>query len=296
MTLISFHSFADELSKIAAPLDPEDWEGVHGQLMSTDWRKAPTSKQREAMQIGAKGRQGKERLYSMLSAPEHNAASDQLGGEPKGWESASTAPSMVAPLVGTGLGALAGAGVGSLLGDPLKGALVGGGLGAAGGMGYGVHQAVKKDKELDAAQAAKYVKSRRAHDQGVESHLKGQLGAQGYSAQGRYPSSWDKTSAANDGPAEGLEEIEEMPPHPALTAGKTIGGVALGTGLGVGLGALANKAWKAGAGGKSLPKAVRYGIPALGAASGLGYSALQGATVKKMKEDMAKRKELRDVG
>jgi len=105
-----------------------------------------------------------------------------------------------------------------------------------------------------------------------------------------------KRADLNDGPAEGLEEIEETPPHPVLTAGKTVGGVALGTGLGVGLGALANKAWKTGAGGKSLPKAVRYGIPVLGAASGLGYSALQGATVKKMKEDMAKRKELRDVG
>jgi len=104
-----------------------------------------------------------------------------------------------------------------------------------------------------------------------------------------------KIAALNDGPAEGLEEVEEaekMPPHPALTAGKTIGGVALGTGLGVGLGELTNRAWKAGAGGKSLPKAVRYGIPVLGAASGLGYSALQGATVRKMKEDMAKRKEL----
>jgi len=105
-----------------------------------------------------------------------------------------------------------------------------------------------------------------------------------------------KRAELNDGPAEGLEEIEEAPPpHPAMTAGKTIGGVALGTGLGVGLGELANlgvkKLTK-----KPIPVAARYGIPVLGAAAGLGYSALQGSTMRKMKEDMEKRKELEGVG
>jgi len=107
-----------------------------------------------------------------------------------------------------------------------------------------------------------------------------------------------KRAALNDGPAEGLEEVEEAekrPPHPALTAGKTIGGVALGTGLGIGLGELANLGARKIVG-KPLPAAVRYGVPVLGAASGLGYSALQGATVRKMKEDMAKRKEMEGGG
>ena len=107
-----------------------------------------------------------------------------------------------------------------------------------------------------------------------------------------------KRAELNDGPAEGLEEVEEAekrPPHPALTAGKTIGGVALGTGLGIGLGELANLGARKIVG-KPLPAAVRYGVPELGAASGLGYSALQGATVRKMKEDMAKRKEMEGGG
>jgi hypothetical protein len=85
------------------------------------------------------------------------------------------------------------------------------------------------------------------------------------------------------------------PPHPALTAAKTVGG--MGVGILAGYGGM--KAIDAGLkhvrGGRGLPKGspLMYAVPIATGAGGLAYAHLQQRTLDKMREDHLKRQEMK---
>lgn len=90
------------------------------------------------------------------------------------------------------------------------------------------------------------------------------------------------------------EAEEPKPPHPALTAAKTVGG--LGVGMLAGYGGM--KAIDAGlqkVRGRGLPKgnAAMWAVPLAAGAGGLAYSHLQQRTLDKMREDHLKRQEMK---
>lgn len=83
------------------------------------------------------------------------------------------------------------------------------------------------------------------------------------------------------------EEMVEKREHPALTAAKGIGGFALGAGLGYGAAHGVDQGMKA-FGHRGLPAGViRYGAPAVAAASGLGFNYLQGRMMDRIKANMS---------
>ncbi len=90
------------------------------------------------------------------------------------------------------------------------------------------------------------------------------------------------------------EAEESKPPHPALTAAKTVGG--LGVGMLAGYGGM--KAVDAGlqkVRGRGLPKGspAMWAVPLAAGAGGLAYSHLQQRTLDKMREDHLKRQEMK---
>jgi len=92
-------------------------------------------------------------------------------------------------------------------------------------------------------------------------------------------------------------ELEERPPHPALTAAKTIGGLGVGMLAGYG-GMKAIDAALQKTRGRGLPKGsnLMWAVPLVTGAGGLAYSHLQQRTLEKMRQDHLKRQQLEKGG
>lgn len=90
-----------------------------------------------------------------------------------------------------------------------------------------------------------------------------------------------------------LAAVEETPPHPGVTLGKSILGFGLGTAGGY-LGMKGLDALMRARGGPGLPQhAALKAIPILTGLGGLAYTRMQNKTLEKMREDHLKRQELK---
>ena len=91
--------------------------------------------------------------------------------------------------------------------------------------------------------------------------------------------------------------VERKPPHPALTAAKTVGGLGVGMVAGYGGMKAVDAALKK-VRGRGLPKghAAMWAVPLVTGAGGLAYSHLQQRTLDKMRQDHLKRQEKKSGG
>lgn len=91
---------------------------------------------------------------------------------------------------------------------------------------------------------------------------------------------------------------KKLPPHPAVTAGKTLAGLGIGMGAGyAGMKGLDYALEKARGPGKGLPSSkLMWAIPAATAALGMAYPYMHQATVDKMRKDHLDRQEAKRGG
>jgi hypothetical protein len=101
------------------------------------------------------------------------------------------------------------------------------------------------------------------------------------------PKGWRITKEAEAG-----EAGEYQPPHPALTAAKSIGGLGVGMLAGYG-GMKATDAILQKTRGKGLPRGSKamWAVPIVTGAGGLAYTHMQQKTLEKMRQDHLKRQE-----
>jgi hypothetical protein len=91
-----------------------------------------------------------------------------------------------------------------------------------------------------------------------------------------------------------MKEAKERREHPALTAAKGIGVLALGAGTGYVLTEGADRGIRA-LGGKGIPQRVKQiGAPIVGGAAGLGYGLLQHKMMGRMKHNLQPEEEQDD--